>query len=258
MESQPRADFERISVLTMTSFVESNSHGLRRAGGIVLVLLLASMVSTGILFAWIVRMGYPRHLYLVWNLFLAWIPLGLAGLTFVLYHRQQRLNWLCLASGCSWLLFFPNAPYIATDLIHLRVQPGVPLWFDLVLILSFAWTGLLLGFVSLYLMHRLVAASLGFRRGWLFVVAVSGLSAYGIYLGRFLRWNSWDILVSPLDLLRDASSHLSHPVTNRYPLLFTALFATFLLVTYVTLYALARVAPRAEDNLNAVIAAAQE
>ncbi len=91
-----------------------------------------------------------------------------------------------------WLVFFPNAPYIITDLLHLSAQDGVPVWYDLILLSAFAWTGAMLGMISLGLMHVLVARVAGGAWSWIFVLGVLMLSGFGVYLGRFPRWNSWD------------------------------------------------------------------
>ena len=147
------------------------------------------------------RVTYSHRLvytYLAWNLFLAWLPMLCALAAYNAGKRRSRLSWLVVA-GCAlaWLLFFPNAPYILTDLLHLQARADAPLWFDLVLLLAFAWTGFMLGLVSLVLMQALVRRAAGAVASWAFAVAVLGLSGFGIYLGRFLRWNSWDVFFSP-------------------------------------------------------------
>ena len=108
--------------------------------------------------------GWIDFRFLLWNLFLAWIPLLLALAVYDGYRRDAPLA--VLAPGAVlWLLFLPNAPYLVTDFVHLAPY-GPPLWFDGVLLSTFAWTGLLLGFVSLYLMHALVRHRFGARAGW--------------------------------------------------------------------------------------------
>ena len=96
-----------------------------------------------------------------------------------------------------WLLFLPNAPYIVTDFVHLTARSTVPLWFDGVELSAFAWTGMLLGFVSLYLVHAVARHRFGGTAGWLGVLAVLGLVSAGVYLGRVKRWNSWDLITQP-------------------------------------------------------------
>lgn len=135
-----------------------------------------------------------------------------------------------------WLAFFPNAPYIMTDFQHLaNSSSDAPLWFDVILLIWFSWTGLLLGIVSLYFMQEIVRKNFGKLLGWVFTFSVSLLSSIGIYLGRFLRWNSWDILNNPIQILRE-SWHLLRDL-NKGAVGFTALFTAFFLFVYLTLYA---------------------
>jgi uncharacterized membrane protein len=132
-------------------------------------------------------------------------------------------------------LFFPNSPYIVSDLIHLGPRNGVPVWFDTIMIFSFAWNGLILGFLSLWLVQQLMAGWLGCTASWLLVAGTLGATGFGIYLGRFQRWNSWDILVDPIGLLRDVALRVRNPVDYPRTLGVTILFAGFLMVAYLTL-----------------------
>jgi uncharacterized membrane protein len=133
-----------------------------------------------------------------------------------------------------WLLFFPNAPYVLTDLIHLR-QHSVPVWYDLLLLLSFAWTSLMFGFVSLADMQRLIQQRFNATVGWLFAVAAVLLGSFGIYLGRFLRWNSWDVITEPRQLAWDIFERVANPLAYTHTFGFTVLLAAFLLLAYLTL-----------------------
>lgn len=176
----------------------------------------------------------PR--YLVWNLFLAWIPFVLA---LVIYDRgkRRRLDVGQVALFAAWLLFLPNAPYIVTDLVHLPEQPAPPVVFDAVAYLAFAWTGLMLGLVALYLVHCTARSAFGVAAGWTVVAASAALSGFGMYLGRFLRWNSWDIITNPGALVSDLAAIVRDPVGR--PLAVTTLFAAFIGVAYLSMYAIA-------------------
>jgi uncharacterized membrane protein len=188
------------------------------------------------------RAVYSRsfgHFGLAWNLFLAWLPLLSALVVYNLRRNSSRYTgWLVAVCALLWLVFFPNAPYILTDLIHLRAANGVPLWYDLILLLSFAWTGLFLGLASLYLMQVLVRRAAGWPASWLFVLLVLALCGFGVYLGRFPRWNSWDVLTSPVSLAVDIGHTLRHPLDNLQAFAFSALFATMLGAVYLMLMAL--------------------
>jgi len=203
-------------------------------------LIFASALCAALL---VVRVAYTRNFYYVpfaWNLFLAWLPMLCALAAYNLYKRRSRLSWLMVA-GCAfvWLLFFPNAPYLLTDILHLTTRPDIALWYDLILVIAFALSGTLLGLVSLFLMQMLVHRAVGPVLGWLFALGVLGLSGFGIYLGRFQRWNSWDLFTNPTTLLADIANRLLHPLAHWRTFAFSALFSLVFLSAYLTFAALA-------------------
>jgi uncharacterized membrane protein len=220
----------------------------RQATLVFLVLALASGVGVALVTARYAVSHQVAYFNLVWNLFLAWLPLGFAFIAGRARASQRR--WLVYAF--LWLLFLPNSPYLVTDLVHLKPRPPVPLWYDILLVQSFVLTGLLLGFLSVYLMHRLVSHSFGWRTGWIFTCVILGLTGFGIYLGRFERWNSWDLFTSPIALSADFWDMIRHPRVNRTAYVFSALCGTFLFLTYAAFYALTTlhhaVPPRALSN----------
>lgn len=175
--------------------------------------------------------GSIRYLFLVWNLFLAWLP-WLFSLPLATLPSRRGHGWKLLPLLGLWLLFLPNAPYIVTDLLHLRAANGVPVWFDAALLFTFAWTGCLLGFFSLRIAHGRIEAWLGAAAGWLFVFAAAVLTGFGIYLGRFLRWNSWDIVSQPGALARDILDRVLSPGSHPQTWLVTAFFAAFFVCAY--------------------------
>jgi len=182
---------------------------------------------------------------MIWNLFLAWIPFVLAYLAYALSWKRPLLYFIIPIFAFLWLIFFPNAPYLITDLENLGDGFGeVPVWYDIMLVIWFSWTGLLLGVVSLYLMQEIVKNVFGKLFGWVFVFTVSVLSSVGVYLGRFLRFNSWDIWQSPVEVLRDSYRLLRamRPSTIG----FIGLFTVFFLFVYLTLYAFGHLLQ--EDN----------
>ena len=149
-------------------------------------------------------------LFLNWNLFLAFVPWAVTSIT-ILKPNIQSYKITIIILLAVWLLFFPNAPYILTDLFHLRLKSSMPKWFDLILILSFAWTGLVFGFLSLWDIEKILTKSL--NQIWISIISISLLfiGSFGIYLGRFLRWNSWDIIGEPFNLLYDITDRLINP-----------------------------------------------
>ena len=157
-------------------------------------LLAASVLCVGLLELRIRETGDGFYRFLVWNLFLAWVPLVLAGAA---YARSRRgVDPLTAALLVAWLVFFPNAPYLLTDFIHLTQGPA-PLWYDALMLSAFAWTGLLLGFSSLYLVQLILRRAFGVAVSWFGVFCSLALASIGVYIGRFVRLNSWDVLLHP-------------------------------------------------------------
>lgn len=183
-----------------------------------------------LLFVRIARSGTLGYGFLVWNLFLAVIPAAAAALFVRAGSRVARVFWLLV-----WAAFLPNAPYIVTDLIHLRARPPIPLWFDVVLLASMAATGLLLGYSSVADVHRVVARKFGDVAGWSVAFLSLFLSGLGIYFGRFLRWNSWDLFVAPTPVAQYVASGLAHPLQHPRAIAVTAIYGMALCIGYVAL-----------------------
>lgn len=168
-------------------------------------------------------------LFLNWNLFLAFIPWALTSVAIV-SPRIQKSKFLLLLILGVWLLFFPNAPYILTDLFHLKYGTAMPQWFDLILILSFAWTGLLFGFMSLWDIEKMLFKNKKTAR--LISSLLIFIASFGIYLGRFLRWNSWDIISEPFHLLYDIGDRIINPFSHPRTWGVTLLMGSFLNMLY--------------------------
>jgi len=203
-------------------------------------LVFATLVCIGMFGLRVAHSHSFTYRYLLWNLFLAWVPIFSALIAYNLQKRHSWANWLLIpACALFWLVFFPNAPYLITDIMHLQRQTAVPFWYDLILFVAFAWTGFFLGLVSLFLMHEIVRKAAGTAVSWLFAAGVLGLSSFGIYLGRFLRWNSWDIFLNPGRLFADVSEQVQDPFTRFQAFVFSVLFACFFFAMYLTLVAIA-------------------
>ncbi|SHK76839.1 DUF1361 domain-containing protein [Hymenobacter psychrotolerans] len=208
-----------------------------------LLVLGASLTLSVVLITFRVVLTHQlTFVFLLWNLFLALIPFGLSTLLSLTAGRLKAR--VLLPVGAVWLLFFPNAPYILTDLFHLEPRQGVPYWFDLALILSCAWNGLMLAYASLTDMQALVVRRLGWSAGWAFATVALLLSSFGIYLGRYLRFNSWDIITNPLALFYDILSRILHPASYTGTWGVTLLYGVFLVLGYATVRLLGR---RGED-----------
>jgi uncharacterized membrane protein len=208
---------------------------VRQKWAALLALALASALSFGLVLVRRFYAGKWAFAAFLWNLFLAWIPLFAALLFYELAARRSR-RWIVVpGAAVVWFLFFPNAPYLVTDIVHLYHRPPVPYWYDIISVMAFAQTGLFVGFLSLYLMQEVVRSWLGRWTGWCFALAMLGLSSFGIYLGRFLRWNSWNALVEPLGTLRNAA-RVANPWHDPQPLAFSVTFFAFSLVCYLIVY----------------------
>lgn len=182
------------------------------------------------------RMEYSgtRHfLFLNWNLFLAFVP-WLFTVILMLSPNLQKSRLLVFGMLGMWLLFFPNASYILTDLFHLSHTSSMPIWFDLVLILSFAWTGLLYGFLSLWNLEELMERFLSKRVITALSVLLLFVSSFGIYIGRYLRWNSWDIVHHPTRLMGDIGDRILNPLDHTRTWGVTVFMGLFLTMMYFT------------------------
>ncbi|WP_206980084.1 DUF1361 domain-containing protein [Hymenobacter telluris] len=211
---------------------------LRQRLNLVLVLGASLVLSVVLITLRVFFTHQFTFVFLLWNLFLALIPFGLSTMLSLSAGRLQAR--VLLPVGLVWLLFFPNAPYILTDLFHLEPRIGVPYWYDLALILSCAWNGLMLAYASLTDMQALVARRLGWLASWGFVTVSLLLSSFGVYLGRYLRFNSWDIITNPLTLFFDIITRLLHPFAHPATWGVTLLYGVFLLLGYVTVRLLGR------------------
>lgn len=210
-----------------------------------LALLLALVLSSAAsIFLVALRAAYTHRVayrFLIWNLILAWIPLACAAVLRELHRRRRRIWPLLMGVGFVWLLFLPNSPYIVTDMLHLASKDSVPMWYDVILIFAFAWNGLLLGFVSVYFVQQIITERVGAVSGWLMVVGVLALSSFGIYVGRFLRWNSWDVFSNPQGLMSELGHEIAHPFDHARMVAVTGLLSMFLLMDYLILMSLMHV-----------------
>jgi uncharacterized membrane protein len=204
---------------------------LRRRLGLLLVLGAFIGLSVALLAGRIWLTQRITYVFLLWNLWLAVVPFGMS-LTLGLAAGPVRRGVL-LPAAAVWLVFFPNTFYLVTDFIHLNTWPNVPGWYDLTLLLCFAWTGLLLGFGSLQEMQRLFTRAFGWRGGWVFVVAALLLGSLGVYVGRYLRYNSWSAVAQPQALAQDLADRLGHPFTHLHTYGVTVLLTLLLLLGYV-------------------------
>lgn len=182
------------------------------------LLFLSMLFSCLLVAARVIHTGRITFLFLIWNLFLAYIPYFITGVLARRPSLVSKRSWF-VPIFIVWLLFVPNSFYIITDLFHLGDRYNdrqAPQWFDLAMILSFVWNGLLLGVLSVRQMEHILFPELSLQRELLFLYPIMWLNALGIYTGRYLRYNSWDVITNPFDLLEDIAGMVIHPLRHQY------------------------------------------
>lgn len=176
--------------------------------------------------------GSLLYLFLVWNIFLAWIPFLISSL---FAQLDRKVRWKQLLVFCCWLAFFPNSLYIVTDLIHLQIESIVPKWFDALVLFSSSMAGLMMAFASLYRVEKYLQRIIDMKFIPFSILAILFLGSFGVYLGRFLRWNSWDILSSPLQLLFSIGHRVISPIENVNTWGITVVFTIFFYLLYISI-----------------------
>lgn len=185
--------------------------------GFTIVLLIVRIILTKEL----------TYIFLAWNLFLAWIPFAVSQ-----QLDNIKSKWKLFFIILLWLLFLPNAPYIITDFLHLKQRSPVPYWYDILLLFSAALNGLLLGLASLLKVEKFLIDCYGKKISAFLILCSFFLSAFGIYIGRYLRWNSWDIITNPSAVGGDILERLLNPFAHFGTWAVTALFGIFLFIIY--------------------------
>lgn len=152
--------------------------------------------------------------YLLWNLFLAWSPLAIMVLLFRSLRTHRWSDWLPLGLTFLWLILLPNTFYMISDFVHVQDVVRHNLLYDVVIFTSCIFTAALLGFCSLYMVHTELRKRTNMRSSSIAVAIILFLCSFAIYLGRDLRWNSWDVITNPAGILFDVSDHIIHPLSN--------------------------------------------
>jgi len=195
---------------------------------LITAILLSNCVALFLFMLRIVGAGNIDYWFMFWNLLLAWVPVGLS---YYLVKYLEQKSWrepIAVALTLLWLAFLPNSFYLVSDLVHLKQTGDIGILFDVVLLVSIIWNGLLAGFISLNMIHRALVRRVPALRAHLLIAAVLLANSFAIYLGRSLRWNSWDVLTNPGGLLFDVSERVINPFT--YPQAFVTTGTFFLLL----------------------------
>lgn len=203
-------------------------------GDLLVTVLLSSLFSVGLFAVRAIAGESDRYWFLNWNLLLAWLPLLFALALRRRLRTNPWLSWRSLVLTLLWLGFLPNSFYLVSDFIHLHESGEVSLLYDIVLFMSFTLNGFMLGFSSVYLVHKELLKKIRRRDTHLIIAAVLLLSSFAIYLGRYQRWNTWDVLVNPAGLLFSVSDRFINSGNN--PQMFTTTLMFFALLA--SIYAL--------------------
>jgi uncharacterized membrane protein len=219
---------------------KSGRFALRYQALLVFTMIICSGVS---ILLWVIRWmksGTTVYATLNFNLMLAWIPAVFALIAYNAYRKGSCIG-IVIAFFCAgiWLLFFPNAPYLITDIVHMRPRvEEMPYWFDQILYMAFAFSGCYLGMVSLILMQGMIKRSVGAILSWIFTLGAIVAGGFGIYIGRFLRFNSWDLLLNPIPLIKEIFSWIRHPNSNSDAFIFALIFSLFFAAIYLVVVAI--------------------
>lgn len=205
-----------------------------------LALLLSSLTSIGLFLAGALSNHSFQFSYLIWNLFLAWIPLGLALWLHKVLRRKLWSSWEALAITALWLGFLPNSFYMISDFIHVQDVSRVDVLSDVVTLSSFIFNGVILGFVALYNVHYELLARVSKQAAHIIISFVLLVCSFAIYVGRDLRWNTWDVFINPGGILIDVSDRLLHPFVYAQTYTTTAIFFVLLGSFYIVAWQMVR------------------
>lgn len=196
------------------------------------ILLLSSLFTFSIFMVRVLNQQDFEYWYLNWNLFLAWLPLLFSVVLVKRLGSSPWLSWQNIALSLLWLGFLPNSFYLMTDFIHLQHTLNSTLLFDVVLLLSYTLNGLLLGFISVFMIHDELKKRLSSNVSDALIAVIFLACSFAIYLGRYLRWNTWDVLINPAGILFDVSDRFINPGAHGQTFSTTALFFVFITGTY--------------------------
>lgn len=210
--------------------------GLTGGRRVLFALIASSTLSVFFFLIRVVHYGTFNYSFLNWNLFLAWLPLLFAWQLVQWLKKGRWLSWQGITLTLLLLGFLPNSFYLASDLIHLQSELATNGLYDVVMFLSFAWNGLILGFFSLYIVHLQLIKRLSTRNAHLIVAIVLLLCSFAIYLGRYLRWSTWDLLVNPAGVVFDVSDRVINPAAHIQTFTTTATFFLLLGTMYIVIW----------------------
>lgn len=201
-------------------------------------LALSSLASVVIFLIGVIFYSDTFFWFLIWNLLLAWLPLVFAYMLVLHLKKKPWHDWTGIVLSLLWLGFLPNSFYIGSDFVHIRFATSQTALYYAMLLLSFTLNGLALGFISLYMLHKQALKRVSIETAHTMVAVILLLSSFAIYLGRYLRWNTWDVLINPAGLLFDVSDRLINPAAHEQTFRITVVIFIFLASTYALIWEL--------------------
>ncbi len=207
--------------------------------GVVNALLLANLISLVLFGLRVIAAQNIRYWFLVWNLALAWLPVLFVWLLIKQLKTKRWQEPLPMLLTLLWLGFLPNSFYLISDLIHLQSTGDIGVLFDTVMFMSFILNGLVAGYLSLYHVHKQLIKRKGREKAHILIGVILLLVSFAIYLGRTLRWNSWDVLLNPAGVLFDVSERVISPLEHPQAIVTTTTFFLLLGSVYIVIWQLA-------------------
>lgn len=204
-------------------------------------LMASSLVSVLLLVVRMIVGGNTKFVFMIWNLFLAWLPVVFALAFRYNLVKHRLLSWQNLGLLFLWLGFLPNSFYLMSDLIHLQSSGEASVLYDVAMMMSFIINGLILGYISVYIIHVQLIKKLSYWGMLGFLGVVFMACGFAIYLGRFLRWNTWDLIINPFGIIVDLSERVVSPVLHIQTYIVTGVFFILLSSTYAVIFQLTRV-----------------
>lgn len=194
--------------------------------GLCIALFGIRVILTGTVHLW----------FITWNLGLAWISLIIIWILSNRLENSRWLSWQNVSLSALWLIFLPNTWYVLTDFVHVSTNGEISQLFDIVLMGILTTCGFILGFTSLYLMHKQLRKRMSGQASGIAVALIILISSFGIYLGRDLRWNSWDVVTNPSGIIISVSDRVVDPFGHPRAINMTGLFFVLISVIYLAIW----------------------
>lgn len=204
--------------------------------GVAKALLVSNVVSIVLFALRVIATHSTAYWFLFWNLLLAWVPVLLVWLLLRTLKLHSWREPLPIVLTLLWLGFLPNSFYIMSDLIHLQNTGDIGVLFDVVLFMSCIWNGLVAGMLSIIWVHSAIIKRKSKLAAACLIAMVLLVTSFAIYLGRTLRWNTWDVLVNPAGILFDVSERVINPLAHPQVLVTTLTFFVLLASMYAVVW----------------------